>query len=81
MLPQDVSAGGNQQEQPAALEDKVVLLTSEIEALRTKIAAVESSLASLRAATGRFALSQGVGSSLLREFRVAAPDYPGVPMR
>jgi chromosome segregation ATPase len=76
-----VSSVECQQEQPAALEDKIVLLTAEIEALRTKLAAVESSLASLKAATGKLALSCGARSALLREFGMAEPVYLGVPMK
>jgi prefoldin subunit 5 len=81
MFPQDVGTGGSQQEQATSLENKVKRLTAEMEALRTQIAAVELSLASLKAATGRLALKQGVGSSLLSEFGVAAPTYAGVPVK
>jgi hypothetical protein len=80
-LPQGVSAQGRQEEQPVTLEDKVNQLTSDIEALRSRMASAKGPLASLRAATGRLALMQGVGSALLKEFGVAAPTFRGVPMK
>jgi septal ring factor EnvC (AmiA/AmiB activator) len=72
---QDVSASGDQQKQTTSLEDKIALLTTDIEALRTQITTVERSLASLWAATGRFARREGAPDCLLRAIEVAVPGH------
>lgn len=73
-----VSAGECEQKQSTSLEDKVALLTAEIEALRTQVASVEGSLAALRAGTKRMADMLGMPDVVLRTLEAPSHECKGM---